>query len=401
MNLHALMRELREDNGSKIVLLVADGLGGLPLEPGGKTELETARTPHLDACARDGVCGLSIPVLPGITPGSGPGHLGMFGYDPLQYRIGRGILEALGINFEVGSRDLAVRGNFCTVDADGLITDRRAGRPTTERCQAMCRLLQGIEIPGVELFVEPVREHRFVVVFRGDELGEAVNDTDPQQTGRAPLAASGADAASQKTAQAVSRFIAEAGHVLKDQAPTNMVTLRGFARFPKIDTFKEVYGLRAAALAVYPMYKGLARLVGMDVVDAGSTLGEQIDTLERLWGQYDFFFIHYKYTDSTGEDGNFPARVEMIERLDAEVPRIRALEPTVLIVTGDHSTPSKLRSHSWHPVPVLLLADSCRTDQVTEFGESQCLRGGLGQLPAMYLLPLAMAHAGRLAKYGA
>jgi 2,3-bisphosphoglycerate-independent phosphoglycerate mutase len=401
MSLHDLMRELREENSSKIVLLVADGLGGLPLEPGGKTELETARTPNLDACARDGVCGLSIPVLPGITPGSGPGHLGLFGYDPLQYRIGRGILEALGIHFEVGPRDVAARGNFCTVDAKGLITDRRAGRPTTERCQAMCQLLQTIQVPGVEVFVEPVREHRFVVVFRGNGLGDSVNDTDPQQTGHTPLAARGSDAASQKTADAVNRFVAEAGRVLRDEAPTNMVTLRGLARYPKIDSFRDVYGLQAAALAVYPMYKGLARLVGMDVVDAGSTLGDQMETLRRLWSQYDFFFVHFKYTDSTGEDGNFPAKVEMIERLDAEIPKVRALKPDVLIVTGDHSTPSRLRSHSWHPVPVVLCADSCRPDHVTEFGESQCLRGGLGQLQAMYLLPLAMAHAGRLSKYGA
>ncbi len=401
MNLHELMRELREDNGSKIVLLVADGLGGLPLETGGKTELETARTPNLDNLVREGVCGLSLPVLPGITPGSGPGHLGLFGYDPLQYRIGRGILEALGINFEVGPRDVAVRGNFCTVDASGQITDRRAGRPTTERCVAMCRLLQQVEVPGLEVFVEPVREHRFVVVFRGDNLGDAVNDTDPQQTGHAPLEAKGADPASQNTARAVNRFAAEAARVLKDQAPTNMVTLRGFARFPKIDTFRDIYGLRAAAIAVYPMYKGLARLVGMDVVDAGSTLGEQVETLERLWKDYDFFFLHYKYTDSTGEDGNFPAKVEMIERLDTVIPRVRALGPAVLIVTGDHSTPSKLRSHSWHPVPVVLWAKTCRPDPVNEFGESQCLRGGLGQFQAMYLLPLAMAHAGRLGKYGA
>ncbi len=401
MNLHALIRELREENGSKIVLLVADGLGGLPPEPGGKTELESARTPHLDACAREGVCGLSVPVLPGITPGSGPGHLGLFGYDPLEYRIGRGILEALGINFSVGPRDVATRGNFCTVDAAGLITDRRAGRPTTERCQAMCGLLQQIKVPGVEVFVEPVREHRFVVVFRGNDLGEAVNDTDPQQTGHAPLPAKGADAASARTAEAVNRFVAEAGRVLKDQAPTNMVTLRGFARYPKIETFRDVYGLRAAAVAVYPMYKGLARLVGMDVVEAGATLGDQVDTLRRLWDQYDFFFLHYKYTDSTGEDGNFAAKVEMIERFDAVLPQVRALKPDVLIVTGDHSTPSKLRSHSWHPVPMVLVARSCRTDSVTEFGESQCLRGGLGQVPAMYLMTLAMAHAGRLGKYGA
>jgi 2,3-bisphosphoglycerate-independent phosphoglycerate mutase len=401
MNIHDLIRELREPAETKIVLLVADGLGGLPMEPGGKTELESARTPNLDACAREGVCGLSIPVLPGITPGSGPGHLGLFGYDPLQYRIGRGILEALGIHFEVGPRDVATRGNFCTVDAAGHITDRRAGRPPTERCVAMCRKLQQIRVPGVELFVEPVREHRFVVVFRGDQLGDGVNDTDPQQTGVAPLPAKGSDPASQTTAAAVNRFVAEAARVLQGDAPTNMVTLRGFARYPKIETMQQVYGLRPAAIAVYPMYKGLARLVGMEVVDAGSTLADQMETLRRLWDRYDFFFLHYKYTDSTGEDGNFPAKVEMIERLDAEVPKIRSLNPDVLIVTGDHSTPSKLRSHSWHPVPTLLCSPTCRPDPVTEFGESYCLRGGLGQFPAKYLLPLALAHAGRLGKYGA
>jgi 2,3-bisphosphoglycerate-independent phosphoglycerate mutase len=401
MNIHDLIRELREPSDGKIVLLVADGLGGLPLEPSGKTELESARTPHLDACVRDGVCGLSIPVLPGITPGSGPGHLGLFGYDPLQYRIGRGILEALGINFAVGPRDVAIRGNFCTVDDAGLITDRRAGRPTTERCVAMCRKLQQIRIPDVEIFVEPVREHRFVVVLRGDNLGDAVNDTDPQQTGHKPLEAKGADANSANTARIVNRFVVEAGRVLKGDAPTNMVTLRGFARYPKIETMQEVYGVRPVAMAVYPMYKGLARLVGMDVADAGATLSDQMETLRRLWDQYDFFFLHYKYTDSTGEDGNFAAKVEMIERLDAEVPKIRALDPDVLIVTGDHSTPSKLRSHSWHPVPTLLLAKTCRPDPVTEFGESYCLHGGLGQFQAMYLLPLALAHAGRLGKYGA
>jgi 2,3-bisphosphoglycerate-independent phosphoglycerate mutase len=401
MNIHDLIRELHEPADTKIVLLVADGLGGLPLEPGGKTELESARTPNLDACAREGVCGLSVPVLPGITPGSGPGHLGLFGYDPLQHRIGRGILEALGINFAVGPRDVAIRGNFCTVDAAGLITDRRAGRPPTERCVALCKKLQEIHIPGVELFVEPVREHRFVLVLRGDDLGDAVNDTDPQQTGHPPLPAHEADPHSENTARFANRFVAEAARVLQNDAPTNMVTLRGFARYPKIETMQDVYGVKPVALAVYPMYKGLARLVGMDVPDAGATLGEQIETLRRLWGEYDFFFLHYKYTDSTGEDGNFAGKVEMIERLDTEVPKIRALNPDVLLVTGDHSTPSKLRSHSWHPVPTLLWAKTCRPDPVTEFGESYCLRGGLGQFQAMYLLPMALAHAGRLGKYGA
>lgn len=401
MKIHQLTRELQESNGSKIVLLVADGIGGLPLEPGGQTELETARTPNLDALARAGVCGLSLPVGHGITPGSGPGHLGLFGYDPLEHRIGRGVLEALGINFQVGPKDVAIRGNFCTLDAAGNITDRRAGRPTTARCQAMVAKLRGIKLAGAELFVEPVREHRFVAVIRADALGDAVNDTDPQATGVAPLPAQGADSSSEKTAQLANAFVGEAVKALKNEAPTNGVTLRGFARHPAIAPFAEVYGLRPAALAVYPMYKGLARLVGMDVLDCGTSLADQVKTLTEVWNLYDFFFIHFKYTDSTGEDGNFAAKVHMIEQLDAAVPAITALNPDVLIVTGDHSTPSKLKSHSWHPVPTLIHANTCRFDGVTEFNESACLRGGLGQFKAKYLMLLALAHAQRLGKYGA
>ncbi|MBO0699883.1 MAG: 2,3-bisphosphoglycerate-independent phosphoglycerate mutase [Zavarzinella sp.] len=400
MNIHDLVAELREDNDSKIVLLVADGLGGLPLAPGGKTELETARTPNLDACARDGVCGLSIPVLPGITPGSGPGHLGLFGYDPLEYRIGRGILEALGINFRVSDRDVAVRGNFVTLE-NGKIKDRRAGRPSTERCKAMVEKMRQVKIPGVEVFVEPVKEHRFVVVFRADGLGDKVNDTDPQAVGVAPLTAEGADEPSRKTERIANEFVAQVGRILKDDAPTNGCTLRGFARYPKIATVQEVYGLRSAAIAVYPMYKGLARLVGMDVLDAGETLESQIATLRKVWAQHDFFFIHFKYTDSTGEDGNFAKKVEMIEKLDAAIPAILELKPDVFIVTGDHSTPSKLKSHSWHPVPTLLRADTARTDAATEFSEAACLGGGLGQFQAKHLMLLAMAHAKRFGKFGA
>ncbi|MBX3400077.1 MAG: 2,3-bisphosphoglycerate-independent phosphoglycerate mutase [Gemmataceae bacterium] len=401
MSQHDLVRELREDNGSKIVLLVADGIGGLPITPGGLTELETAKTPNLDAAAKDGVTGLSLPVLPGITPGSGPGHLGLFGYDPLEYRIGRGILEALGINFSVGSKDVAIRGNFCTLGADGKITDRRAGRPTTERCIEIVNKLRTIKVPGCELFVEPVKEHRFVLVIRGEGLGDAVNDTDPQAVGVPPLAAKGADAASQKTADLVNQFVAKANDVLKADAPTNGLTLRGFASYPKIATFQDLYGLRSAAIAVYPMYKGLARLVGMDILDAGDTLQTQVERLKASWNDYDFFFLHYKYTDSTGEDGNFAEKVKKIEALDAAIPGIRSLKPDVLIVTGDHSTPSKMKSHSFHPVPTLLVSDLARPDDVTEYGERACLRGGLGQFEAKYLMLLAMGHAGRFGKYGA
>ncbi len=401
MNTHELIQELRETNATKIVLFVADGLGGLPLTAGGLTELETAKTPNLDACAKVGVTGLSLPVLPGITPGSGPGHLGLFGYDPLEYRIGRGILEALGINFQVTAKDVAIRGNFCTLGADGKITDRRAGRPTTERCVEIVNKLRTIKVPGCELFVEPVKEHRFVLVVRADGLGDKVNDTDPQAVGVPPLTAKGADPASQKTADFINQFIAKANEVLKADAPTNGLTLRGFASQPQIISFPELYGLRSAALAVYPMYRGLARLVGMDILDAGDSLGSQVAKLKEVWNDYDFFFLHYKYTDSTGEDGNFPAKVQMIERFDAIIPEVRALKPDVLIVTGDHSTPSKMKAHSFHPVPTLLVADDVRTDDVTTFGERDCLRGGLGQFPAMHLMLLAMAHAGRFGKYGA
>ncbi len=401
MDMHDLTRELKLSNGSKIVMLVADGLGGLPLEAGGKTELETAATPHLDALARRGVSGLSIPVKPGITPGSGPGHLGLFGYDPLQYVIGRGALEATGIGFELGPNDVAARGNYCTLDATGKISDRRAGRPTSEESAPIALKLRSVKIPGVEIFVEPVKEHRFVVVFRAPGLGGKVRDTDPQAVGVAPLQPVAEDAASQKTAEIAAEFIKQAGQILKPEPKINGLALRGFAARPALPSYEEVYGLRAAAVAVYPMYKGLARLVGMKIVGQAQTLTEQIAVLGAHWNDFDFFFLHFKYTDSTGEDGNFPAKVKRIEEFDAALPGVVALGPTVLIVTGDHSTPSYLKSHSWHPVPTLLVSDSCRPDGNQGFSESQALRGGLGQFEAKYLMPLALANAGRMGKYGA
>ncbi|RPI84047.1 MAG: 2,3-bisphosphoglycerate-independent phosphoglycerate mutase [Planctomycetaceae bacterium] len=401
MTHHELLRELQLKNKSKIVLLVADGLGGLPQQPGGKTELETARTPNLDALATRGVLGLSTPVLPGITPGSGPGHLGLFGYDPLEFRIGRGVLEALGIDFDLGPDDVAIRGNFCTIDSQGIITDRRAGRIGSDIGKALCQKLDQIKILGVEVFVRPVKEYRLVIVFRAAGLGGAVHDTDPQKTGVAPLDPVARNAASQRTADIAREFLAKAREVLKGDAPANFFTMRGIDKRPSIPTFEEVYGLRPAAIAVYPMYRGLARLVSMNVLDAGQTLADQCARLEAAWNDFDFVFMHYKYTDSTGEDGNFAGKVQRLEELDAAIPRITALKPDVLIVTGDHSTPSKMKSHSFHPVPVLLAADNCRTDACTSFGEAQCLQGGLGQFPAKYLMTLGLAHAGRLEKYGA
>jgi len=401
MDIHDLTRNMFVKNKSKIVMLVADGLGGLPMEPGGKTELEAAATPNLDALAARGVQGLMTPILPGITPGSGPGHLGLFGYDPLKYVIGRGALEATGIGFELQDGDIAIRCNFCTLDADGNITDRRAGRIPTDQSTPLVVRLRKIEIPGVEIIVEPVREHRFAVVLRGEGLGDRVCDTDPQATGVPPLDPVGEDEASKKTAEVAKQFLGQARTILADQPMANFHTMRGFAAKPKLPPYQEVYGLRSAAVAVYPMYKGLAYLVGMDIVGDAKTLGDQVDVLRQNWDDYDFFFFHFKYTDSRGEDGDFDAKVQKIEELDAAIPRIAELDPTVLIVTGDHSTPCYLSSHSWHPVPTLLVSACCRPDAEQQFSESNSIRGGLGQFEAKYLMCLALANAERLGKYGA
>jgi 2,3-bisphosphoglycerate-independent phosphoglycerate mutase len=402
MNQLELMQELSIKNDTKIVLLVMDGLGGAPMEPGGPTELEAARTPNLDALAARAACGLSIPVAPGITPGSGPSHLGLFGYDPLQYEIGRGVLEALGIGFDLQPNDVAVRGNFCTVDDKGLITDRRAGRISTAESARRVELLRDIRLPDTQTFVEPVKEYRFVLVLRGEGLAGAIDDTDPQQTGVAPLPATANRPEAGRTAELANQWLGEAARILADHPPANMVTLRGFAMDPNLPKYSDVYQLRAAAVAVYPMYKGVARLVGMDVLPvSGESPADEFEVVRRHWDDYDFFFVHVKKTDSTGEDGNFEAKAHVIETVDEALPALLDLEPDVLIVTGDHSTPARLRSHSWHPLPILLWSRTGRGDPVSSFGETACLAGSLGLIRHIDIMPLAMAHALRLTKFGA
>jgi 2,3-bisphosphoglycerate-independent phosphoglycerate mutase len=401
MDTQELVRSLVEKNDSKIVMLVADGVGGLPLQPGGPTELEAAKTPNLDRLAKKGVLGNSIPIRHGITPGSGPGHLGLFGYNPVKFMIGRGVLEATGIGFAVGPKDVAIRCNFCSLAADGNISDRRAGRIPTEESAPITQILSKISIPGIEIFVEPVKEHRFVVVFRGEGLGGNVADTDPQKTGVPPLAPKAANPESEKTAEVAAEFFKQAVKLLDGQPKANGLTMRGFSKMPHIPTYEDNYGVRSAAIAVYPMYKGLAQLVGMSIEGQATTLEEEIDVLEEVWDKYDFFFVHFKYTDSRGEDGDFDAKVKMIEEFDAIIPKVEALGPDVLIVTGDHSTPAKMAAHSFHPVPTMIVADLVRTDAAEAFGETACLTGGLGHFEAEHLMPLALAHAGRLAKFGA
>jgi len=409
MDIQQIIADLLPDEpeklGKKMVLLVADGIGGLPAEPGGPTELEAADTPNLDRLAQRGVLGSMTMVAPGITPGSGPGHLALFGYDPVKCLIGRGALEATGVGFELESSDVAIRCNFCTIDERGIIIDRRAGRiPTEQSSKIVEELAQKVSIPGVELFVRPVKEHRFLVVFRGEGLGDRVRDTDPGQEGRpsfSPQVLDPNDAASRRTAEVATEFLNQAKPVLAKQEKANWMTMRGFACRPNLPSYYERYKLRAAAVAVYPMYKGLARLAGMTIEGQPATLEEEIDVLEQIWDRYDFFFVHFKYTDSRGEDGNFSEKVRMIEQFDGVIPRVEALRPDVLVVTGDHSTPARLRSHSWHPVPVLLVADACRPDRCKTFGEGEALCGGLGHFEAKYLMPLMLAHAQWLKKFGA
>jgi 2,3-bisphosphoglycerate-independent phosphoglycerate mutase len=397
-----LIRSLAVPATTKIVLLSADGLGGFPHPDTGRSELETARLPHLDGLARRAACGLIRHVAPGVTPGSGPGHLGLFGYDPLRYQVGRGVLEALGIDFDLRAGDVAARGNFCTVDAEGRITDRRAGRIPTSRCVELVERLRRIRLPGVEVFVEPVKEHRFVLVLRGAaDLSGRLSETDPQATGQPPLPVHALAPEAETTAARVNRFVREAASLLADAAPANMILLRGFDQLPALPRFPETFALRAAAIAAYPMYRGLARLVGMDVLKTGGTFADEVRTLAAHWEAYDFFFLHYKDTDKAGEDGDFPGKVAALERLDAEISGVEALRPDVLAVTGDHASPAILKGHSWHPVPVLLLGRYAAADAVERFTERACTAGSLGTLASHHLMPLVMANALRFTKFGA
>jgi len=395
------MKRISRASPSRIVFLVMDGVGGLPHPETGKTELQSARKPNLDRIAEDSLCGLTDPISPGITPGSAPGHLALFGYDPARYEVGRGIVEALGIDLELEPNDIAARGNFCTVDDKGIITDRRAGRLSTERNAELCRLLSDIPLKGAGISVVPVKEHRFVLILRGEGLSPELADSDPQQAGLAPKKVQSRSQQAQRTADIANEFLSQANTRLSNESSANMVLLRGFSRRPAIPSIPEIYKLKPAAIAAYPMYRGLARLVGMEVLSTGEDIKDQLETLRRHYDDYDFFFVHYKQTDSRGEDGDFQAKVRAIEDLDNALVSLLSLDPDVLIVAGDHSTPATLAMHSWHPVPFMLRSGWCRHDDVSEFSERACLAGGLGRFPATEIMPLAMANALKLDKFGA
>jgi len=406
MDLFAVFKELQQKSDTKILLVVLDGVGGLPLEPGGPTELEAARTPNLDRLAGESALGLLTPVYPGLAPGSGPGHLALFGYDPFRYVVGRGALSALGLGVDFREGDVALRGNFATLSPEGLVLDRRAGRPSTEEnARVVARLREAIpRIEDVEVFFHTESEHRFLVVLRGEGLGDGVTDTDPQKTGLPPLKAQALDEASAKTARVVNRLSERIREVLQGEPQLNGALFRGASRKPAFPKVEEVFGLKAAAIASYPMYKGLASLVGMEVLPVegeGDAHEGKLKALQENWERYDFFYLHFKKTDAKGEDGDFWGKVKEIERFDALLPEILALKPDVLALTGDHSTPALLRAHSWHPVPLLLKAPYLRKDGAQRFTEGEAAKGSLGHLRGVELMPLLLAHAGRLLKYGA
>ncbi len=398
-----LLSRLHRTSSKKIILLILDGLGGLPMEAGGETALEAASTPNLDRLAQEGTTGQTVPISLGVTPGSGPAHLALFGYDPLITDVGRGVLEATGVGMQIAKGDVAARGNFCTLDDEGLITDRRAGRIPTNAALPIVDRLRKIEIPGYAFEIQHVREYRFTLVARGSGLEPNLADTDPQQVGLAPFEVIPEETQSRLSAELFNQWIEASRSLLAEEPEANGLTLRGFSTNPELPQFGSSYGLNAACVAVYPMYKGVASLVGMEILEfEGERPEDEFAALGARWNDFDFAFIHIKATDSRGEDGDFEGKVAVIEGVDQQLGLLMDLSPAVLAVTGDHSTPARMRSHSWHPVPLLLWApETVRPDDSQAFGERVCAHGGLGTLPAKSLMALLLGHAGRLNKYGA
>lgn len=395
--------DLVDATGGRIVLIVMDGLGGLPRETGGGTELESATTPNLDALARRAALGLHQPVGYGITPGSGPGHLALFGYDPAHYNIGRGVLSALGVDFALEPGDIAVRLNLATLDDNGVVTDRRAGRPSDEENRRLIGILrEQVKAPaGAQIFFQSEKEHRAVLVVRGQGLSAELGDTDPQEEGVAPLPVAARTPAARESAQVLQQILDDARAALHDEPQANALLARGIDAFHPYPGFDVRYKLSAEAIARYPMYRGVARLLGMKTQPGSRTDADSVSTLVSNYEQFDYHFVHFKAVDSRGEDGDFDAKVAAIEAVDKLLADVATLAPDVLVITGDHSTPSKLQKHSWHPVPVMIVSDWTRPDPEATFGERSCARGELGIFPAKELMTLALAHAGRLAKFGA
>jgi 2,3-bisphosphoglycerate-independent phosphoglycerate mutase len=401
-----LLPQIARRTDSRIVFIVLDGLGGVLGEA--PTALQASKHPNLDALASRSALGRHIAVAHGVTGGSGPGHFAIFGYDPLGLDVGRGLLEALGVGVDVRPGDVAIRGNYCTVDDQGILVDRRAGRIPTDQSAALTAMLATAmeQIEGARVEMHPGLQHRFAAVLRGTDLGADVADTDPQVKGVPPLLARARHARSGKTARIANAIVERAREVLGDRDVANSILLRGFSSRPDVLTLAELALLRPCAIAAYPAYRGVAAILGMDLIDGvgpTSSIADEVDALERVWNDgYDFFFLHVEATDSAGVDGDEERKGRVIEDFDAQLARIVALEPDVIVVTGEHSTPGPLAGHSWHPVPLLISGPWTESKGAARFDEVSCHEGRLGcAFPAPAILRMAMAQAGKLAKYGA
>lgn len=404
MEYEKILSGIIKQNDNKILLLVLDGIGGLPLPATGKTELETAKTPNLDRLAQESSCGTMTPVLKGVTPGSGPGHIGLFGYDPVETQIGRGTLECLGIGIELEKSDIAIRGNFATIDGSKIVTDRRAGRISTEENKRLVSLIsENIkEISGVKIRIETVKEHRCAIVLKGSGLDSGVSENDPQKEGLPLKPLEALNKESEKTSRILREFEEKAGEILKTaDSKAKTILLRGISKLPGIQTFSEKYKLNAVCIAAYPMYKGLSKVLGMDIAEAGETVEEEFNALNDIYDKYDFFFMHIKKTDSYGEDGNFGAKVKTIENIDSKIWQMRKMQFASAAVTGDHSTPAVMKGHSWHPVPLMLKSPNALPDGVNKFTERECAKGILGNIYSKELMYLLLACALKLDKFGA
>jgi 2,3-bisphosphoglycerate-independent phosphoglycerate mutase len=407
MNLDALYSELTLETNAKLVLMVLDGVGDIATkDQGNLTPLEAAATPNLDALCKESAQGRMIPVAPGITPGSGPGHLGLFGYDPLEFQVGRGVIEALGLGVELKTGDVCARANFATLDPKGIVTDRRAGRIPTETCEKLCAMLSAKvkKIGDTQVIIKAGKEHRFVVVFRGKGLEGPLTDADPNREGFAIPTVKPRDprsAKQKKMAKLIAEFYKAALPIIAKEKPANGFLMRGIAHQPDIPLFQDRYSLKPACLAVYPMYKGLAQLVGMTKIEGPQTITEQFERYLAEYDNYDYFFIHFKYTDQYGEDGNFASKKKAIEELDAALPILLKKRPDVLAITGDHSTPAPMKGHSWHPQPVMIHSACSGSDKLERFTETGANQGSLGVFEAKYLIRYMQAHARMFDKFGA
>ena len=402
------VEDLVQETESRIVLLVIDGVGDIPHpDHGFKTPLEVAKTTNLDKLAKKSVLGRLVPVHYGITPGSGPGHLGLFGYDPRNYVLGRGVMEALGLDIQLFPSDVAARGNFVTLDSNGTIINRRGGkgdeRLKTEETARRVELLTSKvdKILSIEILVTGGLDHRFVAIFRGREMRSNMTDSDPQKEGQPILKIRALDSNSQISAQIANEFILRANRALADYEYGNGIVLRGFSKRPNWPSMKQRFKLNCCAIAEYPMYRGLAQVLGMDKVSAGPTPKEAFQAYVDNYKKYTFFFIHVKKSDSYGESGQFENKVKVIEEVDAALPTLFEKMPECLVITGDHSTPVYMKSHSWHPVPLLIHSDVCGADQAKKFTENECNIGGLSTFPSRHLMNVILANAGKLSKYGA